>query len=116
MKKLLTHGFAAAFLFGGTALVAHAAVSTYKNPITYGGITDIPGLFLALVDLVFLIGVPVIVLFIIYAGFLFVSAGDNESEIKKAKTTFTWTVVGALVLLGAKALALAIQGTLTSLQ
>ncbi len=115
MQKPLTHILALTTFFLGITFVAHAQGSSYENPITYGGITDIPGLLLGLVKLVLLIGVPIIVLFVIYSGFLFVSAGDNEAEITKAKTVFQWTVVGALVLLGAEAISLAIQGTITSL-
>ena len=94
--------------------VAHAA-STYNNPVTYGGISTIPEFLLALVDLVFLVGVPIIVLFIIYSGFLFVTAGDNEAQTKKARFVFMWTMVGAVILLGAKAIALAIKNTVLSL-
>lgn len=113
MQKLLAHSFICT-LFFGTALIAHAT-ALYQNPITYGGITTIPEFLLAVVDLVFLIGIPIIVLCIIYSGFLFVSAGDNEAGIRKAKMVFMWTIVGALVLLGAKAIAMAIQGTVLSL-
>ncbi|OGZ06948.1 MAG: hypothetical protein A2942_01285 [Candidatus Lloydbacteria bacterium RIFCSPLOWO2_01_FULL_50_20] len=102
-------------LFSGWAVVAHAQTSMYQNPITYGGIRTIPDLLIAIVDLVFLIAVPIIVIFIIYSGFLFVTSGDNEANIKKAKTVFMWTVVGALVLLGAKAISAAIQSTILSL-
>jgi len=114
MQRFLTNTLAFIAFFCGTTMVAHAA-SSYQNPITYGGIETIPDLLFALVDLVFLIGVPIIVLFIIYAGFLFVSAGDNEAAIGKAKVVFMWTVIGALVLLGAKAISLAIQETVMSL-
>ena len=113
MRKLFSNGFAF-LLLAGTAVVAHAA-SSYQNPITYGGITNIPQLLLALVDLVFLIAVPIIVICIIYSGFLFVTAGDNETKLGKAKMVFTWTVVGALVLLGAKAISYAICETVLSL-
>lgn len=114
MQKLLAHSSAFTFLFGATTLSAQAA-SLYPNPVTYGSITNIPCLIVALVDLILLIGVPIIVIFIIYSGFLFVKSGDNESEVNKARTVFMWTVIGALVLLGAKAIALAIQGTVLSL-
>ena len=95
------------------------AASAYPNPLTYndgGGVIDsIPRLLLALVDLVFLIGVPIVVISIIYSGFLFVTAGDNESKSTKARFVFTWTMVGALILFGAKAIALAVETTVLSL-
>lgn len=104
------YAHAAAWTCGGTA-----NGSMYQNPITFMGIRCIPEFLLALVELAFRIGMPIIVLFIIYAGFLFVTAQDNESKLAKARTTFFWTVIGALVLLGAKAIALAIEGTVLSL-
>ncbi len=98
------------FLF---APLAHAG--SYTNPIKYGDIETVPEFLFALVDLVFLIAVPLIVICIIYSGFLFVTAGDNESQIGKARTVFLWTLIGAAVLLGAKAIAMAIQNTIDSL-
>ena len=106
-------------LFFGSFFITYAQ-STYSNPITYvdssgTAIDSIPRLLLALVDLIFLIGTPIVVIFIIYSGFLFVTAGDNESKATKARFVFTWSMVGALVLFGAKAIALAIQTTVLSL-
>ncbi len=103
----------AALLSFFVAPIVHAG--SYTNPITYGSIKTVPELLLALVDLVFLIAVPLIVICIIYSGFLFVTAGDNESQIGKARTVFLWTLIGAAVLLGAKAIAMAIQNTIDSL-
>lgn len=107
MRNIIT------ILFLAPSLVS--AASTYANPIVYGGVTTIPDLLLALVDLVFLVAMPILVIFIIYAGFLFVTAGDNETQIKKARFVFLWTCVGGLVLLGAKAIAAAVQATILSL-
>jgi len=115
MQKFFAHASVLTALFASMTLTASASSSMYENPITYGGITDISSLLLALVDLVFLIGVPIIVVFLIYSGFLFVTSGDNEAQVGKAKTTFMWTVIGALVLLGAKAIAMAVQSTILSL-
>lgn len=116
MQKLITR--LSVFLITTFAFIARAQ-STYPNPITYndgsGVIDSIPRLLLALVDLVFLIGVPIVVMSIIYSGFLFVTAGDNESKSGKARFVFTWTMIGALVLFGAKAIALAIQTTVLNL-
>ena len=98
---------------------APAPGDMYSNPITYAGsfgvVDTVPKFLLALVDLVFLIAVPIIVICIIYSGFLFVTAGGNESQIKKARTVVTWVIIGAGVLLGAKAISLAIQNTICAL-
>ncbi len=71
------------------------------NPIKQ---TDIYGLINAIIDFIVKIGAVVVVFFIIYAGFLFVTAQGNENKISKAKMTFLWTVIGSLVLLGASTL------------
>jgi hypothetical protein len=121
MQKILNNFLSATFLlFGVLASVRAQAAAYYDNPIKLlgsggGPIKTIPEFLLAIVDLVFLFGMPIIVMFIVYAGFLFVTAGDNESQISKAKTTITWTLIGAAVLIGAKVIAMAIQTTVLTL-
>lgn len=55
------------------------------------------------------IGLPLVVVFMIYSGFLFVSARGNEEQLTKAKGTFFWTIIGALLVVGAFAIASAIE-------
>jgi hypothetical protein len=99
-----------------TILYAAAPTNYYENPLDAGiAVTNIPELLLALVDFVLLIGVPIIVMCIIYSGFLFVTGGDSEAKVQKARFVFMWTVIGALVLLGAKGIAMAIESTILSL-
>jgi hypothetical protein len=62
---------------------------------------DIMGLIRAIVDFILKIGAAVVIIFVIYAGFQFVTAQGNEDKISKAKTAFFWTIVGALIILGA---------------
>ena len=52
---------------------------------------------------------------LVYVGFLFVTAQGNETKITAAKSGLLWTVVGALILLGAQAIALAIEATVKAL-
>lgn len=61
------------------------------------------------------IGFLVAVFFIVYAGFLFVTARGDETQLTKAKGAFLWAVVGTAVLLGAWIFAKAIQGTVNAL-
>ncbi len=96
---------------------ASAQPGKYENPIALqlGGqeITSIPQFLLALVDMAFLIAMPIIVVFLVYSGFLFLTAGDNESNTTKAKKVFLWCLVGATIAIGAKVLAAVIQATIT---
>jgi hypothetical protein len=73
---------------------------------------DIPSLLKALVDILIKIGIPLAALAIIYAGFLFVTAGGSEEKVKKAKKTFMYTIIGTAILLGAWVIISAISDTL----
>ncbi|MEW5908047.1 MAG: TrbC/VirB2 family protein [Patescibacteria group bacterium] len=66
-------------------------------------------------DIVFKIGFPIMVIFIIYAGLLFVTARGNEEDLKKAKRTFFWALIGSAIILGAKLIAIAIRNLITSI-
>lgn len=61
------------------------------------------------------IGTVVIILMIVYIGFKFVTAQGNPGQIEEAKKMLLWTVIGALILLGAQAIALGIQSTVHSI-
>ena len=61
------------------------------------------------------IGSIVIIFMLVYVGFLFVVARGNESKIIAARQALLWTVVGALILLGAQAISLGIQATVQAL-
>jgi heme/copper-type cytochrome/quinol oxidase subunit 2 len=71
------------------------------NPINQG---DIYVLIKTVLDFVVKIGAVVVVFYMIFAGFQFVTAQGNEDKISKAKTALLWTIIGALVLLGAMTL------------
>ena len=57
------------------------------------------------------IGIPILVIFIVYTGYLFVSAQGNEKKLEEAKSALLWTVIGGAILIGAKVIAIAIQDT-----
>jgi hypothetical protein len=61
------------------------------------------------------IGIPIIVLAIIYCGFLFVSARGNPESIKKAKDALIYTLIGTAILLGSWAIAQLISSTVQAL-
>ena len=83
-----------------------------NNPLSVG---DIPSLITIIVDAVKNIGYFVIVLFIIYSGFLFVTARGDTGQIDDAKHIFKYVVIGSAILLGSVAIAAAINGTLCQL-
>ena len=86
---------------------------TLCNPLKF---KTIQSLIAAILDLVVLIGVPIATFFIIYAGFLFVTARGSEEKLKSAKSTFLWAVVGTVILLGASLLAKVLESTVSQLK
>lgn len=86
---------------------------TLCNPIKVSTFAD----FIATVlNIVFVVGVPIVAFFLIYSGFLFVIARGNEEALATAKRNFLFTVIGAALLLGAWVLANAIAGTVDALK
>lgn len=72
---------------------------------------DLGTLLENIIDILIVIAVPIIVLAIIYAGFLFVTAGGNEAKLTSAKKILFWAIVGGVILIGARAIAEVVQGT-----
>ncbi len=83
------------------------------NPL--GSTCELTVLFAKLLELLALIAFPIIVLFIVYIGFLFVSSQGKPEKLKEARNYFFWALVGALLILGAEALSYAIKATVDQL-
>ena len=84
-----------------------------SNPLV--GIDTIGDFIKNIFDLILKVGIPIVALFIIYSGFLFVAAQGNSEKLKKAKETFIYTIIGAAILLGAWVIAQAVSGTVSEL-
>lgn len=117
MKKIVSPLLA--FFFSTLPLLALAAQCPSSsgelcNPLAYTSLTDF---LYKLLELVVQIGFPVIVLFIVYIGFKFItaSASGKPEELAKVRSLFFWAIIGSMILLGGKALALAIQATVNQL-
>ncbi len=86
----------------------------YKDMLTLG-CENIPACLELLFSAAMTIAFPVAVVFIMWSGFLFVSAGGNPEKIKTARTTLLWAIIGLVIVIGAWALAVAFQESLTAL-
>lgn len=82
------------------------------NPIKSTTITE---LIKTILEGIIKIGMPIIVLAIIYCGFLFVSAQGKPESIEKAKSALLYTLIGAAILLGSWAIAQLITETVLAL-
>lgn len=70
----------------------------------------------SILDAVLRFGTILIVLAIIYSGFLFVRAQGNDEKLKEAKDTFTYVMVGAAIILGSWVLAQIVDVTIRGIR
>lgn len=101
---------------GSTETNASSAVEPVRleNPLG-GNIDSLPELVKSLLNIVLIIGTPIVALAIIYAGFMLVAAQGNPEKLSKARQALLWAVVGGAILLGSYILAQAIGGTVEQL-
>ena len=85
-----------------------------QNPL--GQTTTFGAVIQKLARAITYVGVPLAGIFIIYSGFLFVTARGSDEQITKAKTTFFWTIVGTILIVGAWAIASVINEFARNLQ
>jgi len=97
---------------GNTSVQINTSI---ENPLR-SDIDTIPKFIEAVITAVLYIGVPIVALAIIYTGFLFVSAQGNSEKLTKAKKALLYTLIGAVLLLGAFVIANAIQSTVHEIE
>ncbi len=81
------------------------------NPIQAQSFTD---LINKVLEVILLLGTPIVVFFFIYAGFTFVTSRGDPKRLDAAKSMFMWTVVGAFLVLGARVILSLVSGTVNS--
>jgi len=86
-----------------------------KNPLD-DSVSSIPLFFKAIIDILLIFAIPFIVFFIIYAGFLYVTARGNAETIKKAHNALLYALIGGLLILGANVLLDVITGTVDQIK
>jgi len=91
---------------GGQAVPAEL-----RNPLRVNTITE---LLAAILNIVIVLAVPVIVFFIIYAGFLYVTARGNAQQVEQATRSLTYAIIGGVLVLGAVAIAQIISNLVSS--
>ncbi|MFN3692963.1 MAG: pilin [Candidatus Paceibacteria bacterium] len=84
---------------------------TLDNPLRVNSIEE---LLIAILNIFMVLMIPIIVLFIILAGFKYVTAQGNPRQIEEATTTFTYAIIGGVLILAAVAIAEIIRNTVDS--
>lgn len=87
---------------------------TFQNPLKadYNTVESFIG---AILDIVVKVGVSLVTLMIIWAGFLFVTAQGSDEKLITARKAFTYAIIGAAIVLGAFVIEKALQGTVDQL-
>ncbi len=99
------------FFFFSISL-AHAQGGGLENPVRFG---TIPEFIAGALEAMVMISLPILTFFIVYSGFLFVSARGNASKLETARNNFVYVIIGAVLILGAWVLATLISGTVKQL-
>lgn len=60
------------------------------------------------------LAVMVLVVMIVWVGYLFVSAQGNEKQLEEAKGAFVWLIIGGAIILGAWAITQLVVNTIGS--
>ncbi len=92
--------------------LSNTTTTTIVNPI---GSSDLITLIRTVLEGIIKIGMPIIVLAVIYSGFLFVAAQGNSEKLNDAKRSLLYTLIGAAILFGAWALAQLVTDTVKAL-
>lgn len=115
-KKIRSIGMTVAFTLLPVVVFAQSTVgggnSGYlNNPTAGANINNVQDFIAAFLKAVVQISLPILTLFIVYAGFLFVTARGNPEKLRKARENFLYVIIGAILILGAWVLATLISST-----
>ncbi len=76
-----------------------SASAKLENPLR--GVDSLGDFFYLVINFVYSLSYAVIALFLIISGFKFVMAQGKPEALDNAKTTFKYTIIGAILLIGA---------------
>ena len=85
---------------------------TLENPLK--NVSSIEGLLVTILNIVEILMIPVIVFFIILAGFKYVTARGNSTKVEEATQALTYAIIGGVLILAATAISDIIQSTVES--
>ncbi|MEK7499780.1 MAG: pilin [Patescibacteria group bacterium] len=89
-----------------------SAQAKLESPFVYKTVSDFIS---AVLRAIVYLSMPIIALFIMYAGFKYILARGNPGAIDEAHKNFMYVIIGALLILGAWVLATLIGGTVSQL-
>lgn len=82
-----------------------------KNPLAFGTLQEF---IVAILRVIIVIAVPIVVIFIVLAGFKYVTARGNPNQIQEATRALTYAIIGGVLIIGAVAIAEIIENLVTA--
>lgn len=95
-----------------TSHLCLAETTKLVNPIQA---SNIQTFLLKIIEVLLVFALPIIILFIMYAGYLFVVARGVPAKIEEARSALLWAVIGGVIVLGANVIFAVINGTIKAL-
>ena len=80
-----------------------------NNPLA---VDSIEGFIVGLLNALLKVGIPIMVIFLVYSGMRIVMARGNEKELADAKKNLLWVIIGVAILLSAWTIVKVLKGTL----
>ena len=72
-----------------------------RNPIAFPSITS---LLAGVLQVVIIIAIPIVMAYLIYGGFLYVTARGNPDQIRKGSSALIYGLIGAVIIIGSVAI------------
>jgi hypothetical protein len=82
-----------------------------QNPLAFDSLQDF---IVALINVFIVIATPIVVVFIILAGFKYVTAQGNPSKIEEATRSLMYAIIGGVLIIGAVAISYIIRDLVTA--
>jgi len=82
---------------------------TIPNPLEYETLQELVD---KLIDFIFAVAIAITPLVLIYAGFLFLTAGGDPQKVNQAKSLIFWALIGLTIVILAKGLIKVLQDVL----
>lgn len=99
-------------LFFSATQFVFAETQNFKDPLGEG--MTLEKLLMNIIRVIIYVMTPIITLMVVYTGFLFVMAQGNPGKLSEARTALMWCLIGAVIVLGAFGISMAIKSTITS--
>lgn len=102
-------------MFLATPMIAFAASEQQlQNPLN-SAFSSVPAFIAGFMKVIVMLSLPVVAVYLVYAGYLYVYARGRGAELSTAHANIIGTLKGAALILGGWAIAVLIWGTLAPL-